>query len=164
MLQTIVGKRGTGKTSLAAELIVAGGYKKVFIYDYLGEFRQFAIEGFIHVEQVSTNFETFMRNAWDESHKSFDSLLVLEEIANYGHDNPLIDHVYRLGRHKGLSVIAISQRFYSLPVIVRSQTEMFHLFQITEMRDTQYLRSLVPQSWVDRVMALPKFHYLSLPL
>lgn len=164
MLHTIVGKRGKGKTSLAAELIVSQKRDQIFIYDYLGEFRDFAIKDYIFVESNTTNFSRFLVDVWNRSAMGISTLLILEEIAVYGKNNPQIDHIYRVGRHKGIDVVAISQRFYTLPVIVRSLTDIFHVFQITEQRDTQYLSNYVTDSVLNTIMRLPPFNYVDIDL
>ena len=130
----------------------------------MAEFREFAIEGFIHVESNTGAFSDFMRQLWDESDSSKSTLVVLDEIAVYGKDNPQIDHLYRLGRHKGIDVVAISQRFYSLPVIVRSQTDIFHVFQITELRDRQYIKGLVSPDVLEVIVNLGMFNYINISL
>jgi hypothetical protein len=164
MLQTIVGKRGRGKTSLAAEIIASQRRDRIFIYDYMAEFHDFAIEGYIDVEQNTGSFSDFMQRLWTESEPGKSTLVVLDEIAVYGKDNPQIDHLYRLGRHKGIDVVAISQRFYSLPVIVRSQTDIFHVFQITELRDRQYIKGLVSPEILDVIVNLGCFQYINISL
>lgn len=170
MLHTIVGKRGRGKTSLAAELIASQKRDRIFIYDYMAEFRGFAVADHIEVEQNSSSFERFMIEAWDycskeiEDDPTFSALMVLDEIAVYGRNNPQIDHLYRMGRHVGLDVIAISQRFYSLPVITRSQSDIFHVFQITEQRDIQYLRGIVSEAILGTILSLKTFEYIDISL
>lgn len=164
MLQTIVGKRGRGKTSLAAEIIASQRRDHIFIYDYMAEFHEFAVEGYIDVEQNTGAFSDFMCRLWDESSFGKSTLVVLDEIAVYGKDNPQIDHLYRLGRHKGIDVVAISQRFYSLPVIVRSQTDIFHVFQITELRDRQYIKGLVSPAILETIVNLGMFEYINISL
>lgn len=166
MIHTIVGKRGRGKTSLAAEILVSQKRDQIYIYDYMGEFRQFAIEGFIQVENTSTGFIPFMVNMWEEcsKHPGRSNLLILDEISVYGKNCLQIDHAYRLGRHVGLDIIAISQRFFSLPVITRSQSDVFHVFQITEQRDVQYLKGLVPEAVLSKIINLGMFEYLNITL
>lgn len=162
MIEALVGKRGRGKTSLAAEIMVSGQYDQIFIYDYLGEFLEFAVEGYITV--ANTGFLDFLVHVWQNSHAGIETLLVLDEIANYGKDNPQIDHIMRLGRHKQIQVLATSQRFYTFPVIYRSQTDIFHIFQITEKRDIDYLKGVVDDRTLQRIISLQKFQYLSLDL
>lgn len=164
MTHTIVGKRGRGKTSLAAELMTTLKYDRIFIYDYCGEFAQFAIENYIYVEMNTNSFSQFMVNAWEAAKQGGTTLLMLDEIAVYGRDNPQIDHAYRLSRHVGMDIVGISQRFYSLPVITRSQTDIFHVFSITELRDLQYLRGTVGEEVAGTIQRLGMFEYINLTL
>ncbi len=95
------------------------------------------------------------------------TLIVLDEIAEYGKDpvhKEQISTLYRLGRHKGIDVIAISQRFYSMPPIVRSQSDIFHVFQITEVRDCQYIGSLVSPQILETIKNLGMFQYINISL
>lgn len=170
MLHTIIWKRGRGKTSLAAEIIASQRRDRIFIYDYMAEFRGFAVADHIEVEQNTGSFESFMVESWDycrkgiAEDKDFSALMVLDEIAVYGRNNPQIDHLYRMGRHVGLDVVAISQRFYSLPVIVRSQSDIFHVFQITELRDVQYIKGLVSEEILGTILSLKPFQYINISL
>ena len=182
MLHTIVGKRGRGKTSLAAEIIASQRRDRIWIYDYMAEFQGFAIKDFIEVlvpGQIS--FEEFSNRVWSETPEpttdpktglvtppKFSTLVVLDEVSSYGrigaNDHPCLGHFYRLGRHKSIDLVSISQRFYSLPPIVRSQTDVFHVFQITEPRDTQYLNRLVSPSTLQTILRLEKFQYINISL
>lgn len=143
-------------------------YSRIFVYDYCGEFAQFAIDNFIIIEQNTTGFVPFMGNVWEQSKevaaRGGKSLLILDEIAVYGRDNPQIDHAYRLSRHVGLDIVGISQRFFSLPVITRSQSDVFHVFSITELRDLQYLRGVVGDEIAAKILGLQMFEYLSIRL
>ena len=162
MIYTLVGKRGRGKTSLAAEIMANGKFQRIWIYDYMGEFMEFQHDGFIEV--ANNGFIEFMHRLWDESHAGVETLLVLDEIAVFGKDDPRIDHVFRLGRHKQIQIIATSQRFYSLPVICRSQTDLFSVFQITEKRDVEYLKGIVSDSVLQTIIGLQPFEYININL
>lgn len=182
MLQTIVGKRGMGKTSLAAEIIAAQKRDRIWIYDYMAEFQPFAIEGFIEVISPSAvGFDEFSNRVWSEtpeptvdkssgivSPPACSTLVILDEVSSYGrigsNDHPCLGHFYRLGRHKNIDLISISQRFFSLPPIVRSQTNCFHVFQITEPRDTTYLKGLVSPATLETIKRLAKFQYINISL
>ena len=160
MIETVVGKRGKGKTSLVAEMISRQRRDQIFIFDYLGEFRSWAIEGFCYVE--NTGFRDFAHAVWDYSREGVSTLLVLDEVAIYGKNNPLVEHIYRLGRHKGIDVIGTGQRFAMLPMIVRSQTDRFHIFQLTENRDVEYLKNYMTPAVLDTIMGLERFQYVTL--
>lgn len=143
-------------------------YSRIFVYDYCGEFGEFAIDNFIVIERNTTGFEKFMVDTWEQSKalaaRGGKSLLILDEIAVYGRDNPQIDHAYRLSRHVGLDIVGISQRFFSLPVITRSQSDIFHVFSITELRDLQYIRGVVGDEIATKIQNLQMFEYLSISL
>lgn len=162
MIYTLVGKRGRGKTSLAAEIMAGGRWDRIWIYDYMGEFMDFAVEGYIEV--ANSGFIEFMHKVWDESRAGIETLLVLDEIAVFGRDDPRIDHVFRLGRHKQIQIIATSQRFYSLPVICRSQTDIFSCFQVTEKRDVDYLKGVVSDEVLQTIVGLQPFQYININL
>ena len=162
MLETIVGKRGRGKTSLTAEILASKKWDRVFIFDYLGEYQPFSEFNRIFVS--NTGFKNFMQTLWKLSREGIETLVILDEISLYGKYNFQIEHLYRLGRHKQIQVIATSQRFYSLPVICRSQTDIFHMFQITEPRDVQYLSRLVSPVVLDTIQKLGQFEYINISL
>lgn len=182
MLHTIVGKRGRGKTSLAAEIIASQPRDRIWIYDYMAEFQAFAREGFIEVVVPGEiGFDAFSSQVWNEtpepevdpktgvvSPPKFSTLVVLDEVSSYGRigsqDHPCLGHFYRLGRHKSIDLLSISQRFYSLPPIVRSQSDIFHVFQITEPRDTQYLARLVSPNVLETIIHLQQFQYINISL
>lgn len=162
MIETIVGKRGRGKTSLVAEILTRQQRDQIFIFDYCGEFRQFAIPEFCYVE--NTGFRDFCHAVWDNSREGVSTLLVLDEVSIYGKNNPLVEHIYRLGRHKGIDIISTAQRFYMLPLIVRSQTDVFRVFQLTEERDINYLKNYVSDATLATIMGLDRFQYINLAL
>jgi len=162
MIETVVGKRGRGKTSLVAEIIAKQKRDQIFIFDYCGEFRDFAVPGFCYV--VNTGFREFCHALWDNSREGVSTLLVLDEISIYGKNNYLVEHIYRLSRHKGIDIISTAQRFRMLPVIVRSQSDLFRIFQLTEEGDLQYLKNYVSPEILSVIMRLDRFQYINLSL
>ena len=171
MLATIVGKRGKGKTTLAREIVLgknsdrlcdpAGSpdYDRVFILDCLGEFLDLASERIKVVLFDEQNYYLFLREVWDQAGNDHSTLLVLDEVHLYGKENPTIKMLYRLGRHWRLDILAIGHRFADLPVITRSLTTKFYLFQITEPIDVDYLRRIVSPEILRLIMTLPDFKY-----
>jgi len=168
MIHTIVGMRGRGKTSLAAEIMASQKRDQIFVYDYMAEFREFQIDGYLEVTLNSVPFEQFSNDVWERSRIGISTLVVLDEIGAYGkigsQDHPCINHFYTLGRHKDIDLIGISQRFYTLPPTCRSQTDIFHVFQITELRDRQYLKGLVSAQVLETIIRLRQFEYINLNL
>ena len=159
MIITIVGKRGKGKTSLAKQLVADSDAKQIFIYDFLGEYISFASDRIL----VSRgDLYEFCQIVWNTSQPHFETLIVFDEIDLYGKDNFHIGFLYRYGRHKNINIIAIARRFYDLPVIVRSLTDDFYLFQITEERDINYLRRYIKEDFIQKLIHLPDFEYITI--
>ena len=97
---------------------------------------------------------------WDNSDPSFSSLVVFDEVDVYGKNNESIKYLYWYGRHKGLDIIAISRRFYELPVVVRSQTDRFYCFQVTEWNDLREIRYWIGSNYAEKIFHLDKFQYI----
>lgn len=161
MLRTIIGKRGRGKTTLAMEFIEAEKADQIFILDFLGEYEDLRGENvFIFYEDL----ESFYSRVRERSDGKKKTLIVFDEIDIYGKNSIPIAYLYRYGRHANIDIIAVSRRFFDLPVIVRSQTDEFYLFQITEELDLKYLRLLAPQDKILKLINLKSFDYLTLKL
>jgi len=165
MLETIVGKRGRGKTTLAKQLILKQQTERprirVFVLDYLSEYSSFSGRN-VYVQNLG--LKSFCHKVWDESSVRKPSLVVFDEIDLYGKDDFRIAHLYKFGRHKGIDLIAVARRFYDLPVYVRALTDEFHLFQITEERDLSYLKRLVPEATLQVLINLEPFHYINVSI
>lgn len=159
MLITIVGKRGKGKTSLAKQFIYESKATHVHILDFLGEYHSLKDNRIILVRDDLYGFCKF---AWESASPKFETLIVFDEIDLYGKDNFHIGFLYRYGRHKNINIIAVARRFYDLPVIVRSQTDSFYLFQITEERDVNYLRRYINENFIQKLISLEDFHYINI--
>lgn len=162
MVETIVGKRGRGKTSLVAEILVRQEWDQIFIFDYCGEFGDFAIPGFCYVE--TDGFRDFCHGVWNNSRAGVETLLVLDEVAMYGKYNYLVEHIYRLGRHKQIQIVATAQRPAILPVIVRSQTDLWYFFSVSEPADIDYVSKVVPKEDLEVIVGLERFQYLKKPI
>lgn len=150
----MVGKKGTGKTTLCRDLVRK--FKgRVFVADYLGEYLDLAGDR-VQV-QVLTDFKSFYditRSAWYSPGKK---MLVLDEVEFICFDKrqkEIVDFLYRLGRHRGLDILAVSHRFFMIPVIIRAMTDRFYLFRITEPRDLKFLDGLIPDQDINRVKNL----------
>lgn len=163
MIKTIIGKRGRGKTSLTHELIKNSRANQIFILDFLGEYHSFKKRN-VHISSNLFGLESFCEKAWDGSSKEKKTLVVFDEIHNYGKKCPPIEILYRFGRHWNIEVIAISHRFVDLPMIVRSQTEVYYVFQVTDRSDRDFLRDSLPQERVDQIASLAQHKYITLTL
>lgn len=161
MLQTIVGKRGRGKTTLAKTLLINNTWDQVFILDFLGEYNSFNSAS-CHV--VHSGLKPFCHRVWDKSDVGKKTLVIFDEIDLYGKTDYRIQFLYRYGRHKDIDIIAVARRFYDLPLYCRSLTDVFHLFQITEQRDLMYLTQLVPKTTMQILINLRPFQYIDISL
>jgi len=135
-------------------------WDSLYIFDYLGEYKDFK-ENSVYSK---TNLSGVLKSSWNLSDPEKKNLLVLDEVDLYGYNNKQLEFLYRYGRHKNLSTIAISRRFYNLPLYIRSLTEIFYLFKITEERDLNYLKSLVSKDIINTIIHLERYHYIKLSL
>lgn len=163
MIKTIIGKRGKGKTSLTHEIIEEGGFNQVFILDFLGEYQSFKEKDVIISSNIQ-DLESFCEQAWDAASKEKKTLVIFDEIHNYGKQCPPIEILYRFGRHWNIEIVAISHRFADLPMIVRSQTEQYYVFQVTEKCDLEFLRYSLPKEQVEQIASLKEHKYITLEL
>ncbi len=165
MIETIVGKRGRGKTSLVAEILARKKRDQIFIFDYCAEFREFEVPGFCYI--YNTDFPAFCHDTWNYSRDGVDTLMVLDEVHIYSREKELckyIDHITRIGRHKGIDVLSTSQRFVGLPLSIRSATDVYYVFQLTEIRDMEFLKNYISQDVLNVITGLNQFEYITLSL
>lgn len=160
---TIVGKKGTGKTSRIKEILIQGKYDQVFVLDFLYEYRTYASDTTC-VSHDPREIAFFCKSSWEKCRTDIKSVMVLDEIHLYGKNDFDINFIYRCARHANLDIIASSQRFYDLPVIVRSQTNRFDTFQITEPRDLQYLSQILDKSILSTIQNLKTLQYVQLSI
>lgn len=160
---TVVGKKGTGKTSRIKELIIEGKYDQIFILDYLYEYRIFA-NAKTCVSTNGADVENFCKDSWSKCDLKKKSVIIFDEIHLYGKLNFNIDFIYRCGRHANLDVIASAQRFFDLPTIVRSQTDRYDTFCVSEPRDLEYLGKVIDPQVIETVRNLKVLQYVQLTL
>lgn len=166
---TVVGKKGTGKTTRIKELLINGKYDQIFVLDFLYEYRAYASDTTC-VSHDPRDIALFCKSSWEKIKAEYEkgnqvkSVMVLDEIHLYGKNDFDINFIYRCARHANLDIIASSQRFYDLPVIVRSQTNRFDTFQITEPRDLQYLSQILDKSILSTIQNLQTLQYVQLEI
>jgi DNA helicase HerA-like ATPase len=156
---TVVGKKGTGKTSHVKEVIIQGKYDQVFVLDYLYEFRKYATVS--QVEHDGADIKRFCRDVvWKNCDTRIKSVVIFDEIHLYGKNNFDIDFLYRCGRHANLDIIATAQRFKDVHPLVRSQSNEFHIFNITEPLDIDYLTKYVSSNIIETIKNLQVLQYI----
>lgn len=160
-ITTIVGKKGTGKTTHIKELLIKGKYQQIFVLDSLYEYRHFS-SAVCCVSHDVRNVHDFCKTSWNNCRTDIKSVMIFDEVHLYGKNDKDIDFIYRAARHANLDVIASTQRFYNMPVIVRSQTDTFDVFQITEPNDLMYLEKFVAKGIVNTIRNLKVLQYVQL--
>ena len=160
---TIVGKKGTGKTSRIKELVINGKYDQIFVLDFLYEYSSYSNE-MTNVSNDPRYIARFCEESWGKCRTNIKSVMILDEIHLYGKNQFDINFVYRCGRHANLDIIASAQRFFDLPVIVRSQTNRFDVFCITEPRDLDYLSRVINPTILSTIQNLKTLQYLQLEI
>jgi len=151
---TIVGKRGYGKTTLCKNIIANTRYTNICINDYIREYENLSIKNKM-IFKVNNRIDLLINFAW----KLGNCLLVLDEVDLYGKNNSAIEFIYRYGRHRNIEIVAVSRRFYDLPVIIRALTDYFFIFRITEKRDLEYLSRYIDNSRLEKIRSLPKYTF-----
>jgi hypothetical protein len=162
MLQTIVGRRGTGKTSLAWWTARTSKAQRVLILDYKGSFAGLA-SGRIYVKRYlqQPDIYSFCKLAWDLADKRSRTLVVLDEFKCFGKDNAHVEWLYRMGRDWNIDIIAVAHKFYDLSEYVRSLTDFYSIFQIINPTDINFLKGYLTDSQVKTILNLQKFTFVN---
>ena len=172
----IFGKRGSGKSYLAARLMECIG--RILVYDTLGEYRNGFIfhdlgelarfwkrnsRGPFHLIYQPTDpeaeFEQIANLAW----LCGDLTFLVEEIDIFSGPHKIgaaFQNVIQRGRHKNISLIGISQRPFGIHRLLTSQAKEIYIFSTHEPRDREYLRNLLGSEIETKLDGLEKFHYI----
>jgi hypothetical protein len=148
-------------------MIIKNKYDQIFVLDFLYEYQKYASDTSC-VSHDPREIANFCKESWNKIKAEYDSgnpiksVMILDEIHLYGKNDFDINFVYRCARHANLDIIASAQRMYDLPVIVRSQTNRFDIFQITEPRDLEYLAKVVSTNILTTIQNLQTLQYLQL--
>ena len=173
-----MGMRGSGKSTLGKHLIQQRN--RILIYDTLGEYQKFGV-----VVQDLNELAKFWYGKTEQPfkivyqpldpHGDFpiicdlvfacgDMCFYVEEVDTFLSSNPSgLDreflNIVQRGRHKNIEMIAITQRPYAMPPILRSQTGVFYNFRQNEERDIKYL-SMIYGKRAEEIRNLQTFEYL----
>ena len=157
-MKLVIGKRGRGKTTLVKQYIKESRAKRIWIFDFVGEYQEFQDWENVFIQRA--DLYDFCFNVWKFSSKENPSLVIFDEIASYGKNSKEIEFLFRLGRHKGIEICCVAHRLFDLPPIVRSQADQMVLFQITLEMDLKELVKYVNKPIIDTLIYLPKFKYI----
>lgn len=157
----IFGKSGSGKTFLAKRIIEQ--FPRVIIFDKLHEYDgdvATSFQEFLELEpdarssyviscrylfddldEIQLHYDYTARAVWEFGN----CLLVIEEceqfIDSYASNSNPINHLVSVGRHHGVSLLAIGRRPFEIAVKIRTQFTSIVTFKQTEPNDLRYLAS-----------------------
>ena len=157
----IIGKRGSGKSYLANKVL--RDRSRLFVYDCMGDFNEgvlFAYNQFAGLSRFwrshyKGSFRLIYRPLWPANQLELPAAMawelgnmtfVIEEAAECCQPNQVKDSVaklVRMGRHRNIEVVAITQRPYELDIMFRSQAKVMLVFNTTEPRDREWLRKVI---------------------
>ena len=160
----MVGKTLTGKTTLAKSLVRQLKPARTFIVDVTGEYAPLASAStrVLHFDDEDDPWR-LAEEAWLQATPGRKTLIVFDEMEFYGkrpQDVEWLSKIYLVGRHWGISTIAIGKRFVGktrwegLPSLPLSQVSSLYVFQDTAPGDLDYLSSYLSREVVDRIQLL----------
>lgn len=174
----IFGKRGTGKSYLAAKIIE--NERRLLVYDTLSEYENGVVfcaeqdEQFIefwrHVYRG--NFRLIYRplNPQDEIDEIADMVFTLgdmtflvEEVDCYCTSYQISEafaHIIQRGRHKNITLIGVTQRPFGIHRLLTSQAKEIYIFGTNEPRDREYLKLLLGEQIEAKLDQLQQYQYV----
>ena len=179
IIRLIFGKRGSGKSFLAAHLL--DQYQRYFVFDTLHEYRN----------GVVFDDRPLLARFWRERYRAASFKLIyrptqpeveIEEISNwawlcgnlcylieeidtfctsYKPTSANLANIIQRGRHKNITLIGVTQRPFGIPRILTSQAKEINIFRTNEPRDREYLKSLTIGENIDAALdALSQYEFL----
>jgi len=175
----IFGKQGSGKTSLAKEVML--GRKRLFVFDTLKEYKvglvtddlitvlNFTEEHQHSIFRISYAPEIEEKRAFDYICEVVYSLgnltFLIEEVDCFCSANKTpvtFSKIIRYGRHNNISIITTARRTADVPRLLTSQATDFFIFSHHEPRDIKYFSDLFTPGIADKIRRLKKLEYLHL--
>lgn len=178
----IVGKRGSGKTLLARELIKRQDCPRIVCYDSNGHdysdgvvcngieqlkhYWRRVIDGpyrlIFRSESPRKDFETVCQLIMAAGNTVF----VVDEVDMYfddGQPSEAFGDVIRRGRHNDIELIGITQRPRQMGEI-RSMANVLYIFETHEPSDLQYYKQSFSERLVERIRQLRQYEYVKAAL
>ena len=167
---TIAGQRGTGKSTLLR--MIARAAKKIIVYDPLFEHgmlgvptgnvndvRQLDRVVYQPLKNDEEEFEKFCKAAWEK-----DNVIVFVDECDEHADlyclPTYFGRLVRLGRHKGIGVVAITRRIANLNKTVPALSQHIISFRQMLPNDISYLADFMGWKNASQLRDLPDYHYL----
>jgi cytidylate kinase len=175
MIKTIIGKKGSGKTTLTKHLVNYRS-KPVIIVDLFNQFHgqrffevpkllDFIIEGGLTISRpvcISIFDQADFAILCEVVIRHKDLLFVIDEVDFF--DSPAsqareFKKMIHYSRHYGIDIITTSRRPANISRDLTSQTDIFSIFRITEKRDLDYFYALNAEL-PEQIKALQPHHYI----
>jgi hypothetical protein len=176
----VFGRRGCGKTFLTRKL--AQHQARVCAWDFMDEYgpmanyfdgdlegfayfleasegKQFAAARYIPLSDVASEFDEFCRKLWSAGN----FVVVIEEAAEVCSAGAMpsgMGRLVRQGRHKGLGILATTQRLSEVSRTLTALASVFVGFSTTEPRDLAALSERTTPEFAEQVKALPAHEFL----
>ena len=175
-ISLVFGKRGAGKSYLAADLL--SGFDRVLIFDTLGEYKQGVV--FDKVGDLARFWKTVYRGKFRLIYRptrpaeEFEAVAALvwncgdlcflvEEIDCFGSVQKIPEHfanIIQRGRHNNITLIGVTQRPFGIHRLLTSQAKEICIFNTNEPRDREYLRLLLGQEVEEKLDQLKEFEFV----
>lgn len=175
-IKLIFGKRGSGKSYLAKSMLE--NERRLIIFDTLGEYTDGVVfddydkflKFWLHTyrgdfrliyrpidpaETIDTVAELVFIDG--------DITFVVEEIDCFCTAHIISEqfaHVVQRGRHQNITLIGVTQRPYGIHRLLTSQAKEIYVFNTNEVRDRDYLRSLLGQEIEGKLDQLGEFQFV----
>lgn len=176
VIMFVTGRKGSGKTTFAAAMarsLYLDGHRVIILdpmngFDLPGSPRVSAVADLPTDRIVGRSFLAMPGTdgrlpaaVFLYAYTCGNLTLVVDEVDLYlphgGPDDNLLN-IIRYGRHRGLNLIAISQRPANVVRDLTAQSDYIVMFQTSEPRDLDYLAGRIGKDNADKVAALPQFH------
>lgn len=170
---SILGRKGSGKTTLSQEFMDWYGGRVVFlspvadtsfvtneIWDYdniipaMMQMRQGDVLA-VKISDVNALDIVCTQAIYDGAGFT----LIIDEVDLYGKSRYL-DKCVHYCRHFNLVLIANTRRYVHIPRIFTSQSDIFCIFKTREPADLEYIRKLAGKDAVKKVQDLKAYQYL----
>lgn len=170
----VCGRKGSGKSTISRKIAIAAYERgrRVAVIDPMGCFELPGAPILTDLNQLCNmpDGRSFVFRPGDDqaaekailfSYIAGDLFLIVDEADLYLPASPAADNslmkVVRYGRHKGISLCAVSQRPANVARDLTAQSDFILSFHVTEPRDVQYLAYRIGKSLAEELTRLPKF-------
>lgn len=181
-VNVIFGKRGGGKSFLAAGLVDRLDCSRVLYYDsnghdYTGgvicegleqlkEYARRVVDGPFSIVYRSSRPRADFETVCKIVRAAGDVVFIVDEVDMYFKDSEpgeAFGDLIRRGRHDDIELIGITQRPRQMGEI-RSMANMLYVFETHEQSDLSYFRQSFSDGLVERIKQLKKYEYIKVPL